>query len=171
MAEILMVMLLLGGAAAFIAEQNKKRKITSPVSDDHLKNIKNFLKKSKFFKEEDAHKLIDIVNKKISGKQEEIIQQNPVPVSIPRAWCPNDKRTTCSLYDKDKHFPTDCIGDINKNQCMDRIKKYVAVENDKISQIEDYCARINDVCVTYKNKKYARKMDHELCGKLIHNCN
>ena len=44
MAEILMAMLLLGGGAAVIAEQQKKRYITSPVSKDHLRKIKKFLK-------------------------------------------------------------------------------------------------------------------------------
>ena len=175
-----MAMLLLGGGAAVIAEQQKKRYITSPVSKDHLKKLKKFLRKSKFFKETDADKLVSIIQKRISGEKDieeqkeiikEITQQNSVPISLPQAWCPNDKRTTCSLYDKDNHFPTYCIGDIDKKQCLQRIQKYVADENDKQSQLEDYCSRVNDVCVTYKNKKYAKPKDHKKCGDLIPNCN
>ena len=182
MAEILLAMLLLGGGAAVIAEQQKKRYITSPVSKDHLKKIKKFLKKSKFFKETDADKIISIVQKRISGEKDieeqneqkeiikEITQQNSVPVSLPQAWCPNDKRTTCSLYDKDEHFPTNCTGDIDKAQCLDRIQKYVADDNNKQSQLEDYCSRVNDVCVSYKNKQYATNQDRQKCGNLIPNC-
>ena len=183
MAEILMAMLLLGGGAAVIAEQQKKRYVTSPVSKSNLKKIKNFLKKSKFFKETDADKIVSIVQKRISGEKDledqdeqkeiikEITQQNTVPVSLPPAWCPNDKRTTCSLYDKDEHFPTNCTGDIDKKQCLDRIQKYVASDNNYKSQIENYCSRINDVCVTYQNKKYATAQERKLCGDLIPNCN
>ena len=185
MAEILLAMLLLGGGAAVIAEQQKKRYITSPVPKDHLKKIKKFLKKSKFFKETDADKIISIVQKRISGEKDkeeeeedeqkeiikEITESNAVPVSLPQAWCPNDKRTTCSLYDKDEHFPTNCTGDIDKKQCLDRIQKYVASDNNYKSQIENYCSRINDVCVTYKNKKYATAQERKLCGDLIPNCN
>jgi len=183
MAEILMAMLLLGGGAAVIAEQQKKRTITSPVSKDHLRKIKKFLKKSKFFKETDADKIISIIQKRISGEKDleeqdeqkeiikEITQQNSVSVSLPQAWCPNDKRTTCSLYDKDNHFPTDCIGDFNKEQCLDRIQKYVADDNNKRNQLEDYCSRVNDVCITYQNKQYATNQDRQRCGNLIPNCN
>tara|TARA_B100000902_G_scaffold388430_1_gene434065 strand:+ start:38 stop:589 length:552 start_codon:yes stop_codon:yes gene_type:complete len=183
MAEILIAMLLLGGGAAVVAEQQKKRYITAPVSNDKLKNIKNFLKKSKFFKEKDADKLVSIIQKRISGEKDleeqqeqkevikEITGQNSVPVSLPQAWCPNDKRTTCSLYDKDQHFPTNCIGDITKTQCINRIEKYIVDENDKQSQLEDYCSRVNDVCVTYQNKQYATNKDHQKCGDLIPNCN
>jgi hypothetical protein len=184
MAEILLAMLLLGGGAAVIAEQNKKRNITSPVNSDILRKMKKFLKKSKFFKETDADKLLDIVQKRISGEKDEeekkqimrikkITDMNTQIVlpTVPQAWCPNDQKTTCSLYDKDQHFPENCIGDVNKQQCLERIKEFVASENNHKSQIDDYCARINDVCITYNNKKYARKMDHELCGNLIPNCN
>ena len=178
MAEILLAMLLLGGGAAVIAEQKKKRYITSPVSKDHLKKIKKFLKKSKFFKETDADKIISIVQKRISEEEEdeqkkiikEITESNEVPVSLPQAWCPNDEKTTCSLFDKDEHFPSDCIGDFNKLQCLDRINTYVADENKK-SQIENYCARINDVCLTYESKQYATALDHKKCGDLISNLN
>jgi hypothetical protein len=184
MAEILLVMLLLGGGAAVIAEQNKKRKMTPSVSRDNLKKIKKFLKKSKFFKEADAGKIVSIINKRINGEKDkeeqkkkktfqEITGMNTqiVPPTVPQAWCPNDKRTTCSLYDKDQHFPKNCIGDVNKQQCLNRIKTFVASDNNHKSQIENYCKRINDVCVTYKNKQYARKMDRELCGNLIPGCN
>ena len=81
-------------------------------------------------------KIVNIVQKRLSGEKEqeeqeeqkiikEITESNAVPVSLPQAWCPNDKRTTCSLYDKDEHFPTNCVGDFNKEQCLDRIKTYV----------------------------------------------
>ena len=183
MAEILLAMLLLGGGAAVVAEQQKKRYVTSPVPKDHLKKIKKFLKKSKFFKETDADKIISILQKRTSGEKDledqdeqkeiikEITESNAVPDSLPQAWCPNDKRTTCSLYDKDEHFPTNCIGDINKKQCLDRIQTYVVSDNNYKSQIENYCSRINDVCVTYKNKKYANAQERKLCGDLIPNCN
>ena len=183
MAEILMAMLLLGGGAAVVAEQQKKRHITSPVPKDHLKKIKKILKKSKFFKESDADKIISIVQKRISGEKDleeqqeqkkiikEITESNSVPVSLPQAWCPNDQRTTCSLYDRDQQFPTNCIGDISKTQCLNRIEKYIVDENDKQSQLEDYCSRVNDVCVTYQNKQYATNKDHENCGDLIPGCN
>tara|TARA_B100001175_G_scaffold235309_1_gene201683 strand:- start:964 stop:1515 length:552 start_codon:yes stop_codon:yes gene_type:complete len=183
MAEILMAMLLLGGGAAVIAEQQKKRTITSPVSEGKLRKIKKFLKKSKFFKETDADKIVSIIQKRISGEKDleeqqeqkevikEITEENSVPVSLPQAWCPNDKRTTCSLFDKDKHFPTDCIGDIDKKQCLDRIQKYIVDDNNKQSQLEDYCSRVNDVCVSYDNKQYATSQDRQKCGNLIPNCN
>ena len=70
MAELLLAMLLLGGGAAVITEQKKKRYITSPVPKEHLKKIKKFLKKSKFFKESDADKIISIVQKRISGEKD-----------------------------------------------------------------------------------------------------
>ena len=183
MAEILLAMLLLGGGAAVIAEQKKKRYITSPVPKEHLKKMKKFLKKSKFFKETDADKIISIIQKRISGETEkeelqkqkdiikEITEQNTIPVTVPQAWCPNDQQTTCSLYDKDQHFPKNCIGDVNKQQCLDRIQKYVASDSDHKKQIQDYCARVNDVCVTYKNKKYAKEKDRQLCKDLIPGCN
>ena len=183
MAEILLGMLLLGGGAAFIAEQKKKRYITSPVSSDNLKKIKKILKKSKFFKETDADKIVSIIQKRLSGEKDkeeiekqkdiikEITEQNTTPVTVPQAWCPNDQKTTCSLYDKDQHFPKNCIGDINKQQCLDRIQTYVASDNNHKKQIKDYCARVNDVCVTYKNKNYAKLADRQLCGDLIPDCN
>ena len=70
MAELLLAMLLLGGGAAVIAEQNKKRYITSPVPKDKFKKLKKILKKSKFFKETDADKIISIVQKRISGEKD-----------------------------------------------------------------------------------------------------
>ena len=179
MAEILLGILLLGGGAAFIAEQKKKRNITLPVPAKELKKLKKMLRKSKFFKETDAMKILNIVQKRVSGEkdreeQKEIIKQitgsNSVPLSLPQAWCPNDEKTTCSLFDKDQYFPSDCIGDFNKSQCLDRINTYVADENKK-SQIENYCARINDVCLTYESKQYATALDHKKCGDLISNCN
>ena len=183
MAELLLAMLLLGGGAAVITEQKKKRYITSPVPKDHLKKIKKFLKKSKFFKESDADKIISIIQKRISGEKDkeeedeqkkiikEITESNAVPVSVPQAWCPNDQRTTCSLYDKDEHFPSGCVGDIDKQKCLERIQTYVAVDNNHKSQIENYCSRVNDVCVTYQNKQYASAKDRKLCGNLISGCN
>ena len=182
MAEILLAMLLLGGGAAAIAEQ-KKRNITLPVPAKEFKQLKKMLKKSKFFKETDAMKIVNIVQKRLSGEKEqeeqeeqkkiikEITESNAVPASLPQAWCPNDKRTTCSLYDKDEHFPSNCVGDFNKEQCLDRIQTYVASDNNHKNQIENYCSRINDVCLTYKSKKYATAKDRKLCGDLISGCN
>ena len=180
MAELLLGMLLLGGGAAVIAEQNKKREITPSVSRANLKKIKKFMKNSKFFKEEDADKLVSIIKKRISGEKDkeeqkkiikEITEQNTIPVTVPQAWCPNEQKTTCSLYDKDQNFPKNCIGDFNKRLCLDRIQKYVVSDKNYENQIQDYCERVNDVCVTYKNKKYAKKIDRELCGDLIPGCN
>ena len=101
----------------------------------------------------------------------EITESNSVPVSVPQAWCPNDQRTTCSLYDKDEHFPSGCVGDIDKQKCLERIQTYVAVDNNHKSQIANYCSRVNDVCVTYQNKQYASAKDRKLCGDLISGCN
>ena len=183
MAEYLLATLLLGVTAAVVAKESKKRNITLPVPAKELKKLKKMLRKSKFFKESDAMKIINIVQKRVSGEkdreereeQKEIIKQitgtNSVPLSLPQAWCPNDEKTTCSLFDKDQYFPSGCIGDIDKKQCLDRIQKYVASDNNYKSQIENYCSRINDVCVTYKNKKYATAREHKLCGDLIPNCN
>ena len=183
MAELLVAMLLLGGGAAVIAEQNKKREITPPVSKDKIKKLKKFMKNSKFFKEVDTDKIVSIIQKRISGEKDkeelqkqkdiikEITEQNTIPVTVPQAWCPNEQKTTCSLYDKDKHFPSDCIGDFNKRLCLDRIQKYVVSDKNYENQIQNYCERVNDVCVTYKNKKYAKKIDRDLCGDLIPGCN
>jgi hypothetical protein len=183
MAEILMAMLLLGGGAAVIVEQHKKRNITLPVPEKEFKKLKKMLKKSKFFKETDALRIVNIVQKRLSGEKDaeereeqqkiikEITNSNGIPNTLPQAWCPNDEKTTCSLFDKDQYFPTDCIGDFTKAQCLDRINTYVADENTKKSQLEDYCSRVNDVCVTYKSKQYATKQDHKKCGDLISGCN
>ena len=182
MAEYLLATLLLGVTAAVVAKESKKRNITLPVPAKELKKLKKMLRKSKFFKESDAMKIINIVQKRVSGEkdreereeQKEIIKQitgtNSVPLSLPQAWCPNDEKTTCSLFDKDQYFPSDCIGDFNKLQCLDRINTYVADENKK-SQLKDYCARVNDVCLTYESKQYATAQDHKKCGDLISGCN
>jgi len=183
MAGILLGMLLLGGSAVVLNKHRIERNITFPVPEKEFRKIQKMLKKSKFFKESDAMKIATIIKKRLSGEKEreereeqkkiikEITEQNTIPVTLPQAWCPNDKRTTCSLYDKDQYFPKDCIGDINKVQCLDRINTYVVDENNKQSQIKDYCSRVNDVCITYKSKQYATKQDRKKCGDLIPGCN
>ena len=182
MAEFLLAMLLLGGGAVVINEQRKKkRNITLPIPEKDFKELKKVLKKSKFFKEKDALKIANIVKKRLNGKKDEqeqqkeiiknIIESNTVPVSLPRAWCPNDEKTTCSLFDKDQHFPEKCIGDFTKEQCLNRINTFVANENDIKKQLEDYCSRVNDVCVTYEKKHYPTKQDRKICGDLFSDCN
>ena len=183
MAGILLGMILLSGSAIALNEHRKKRNITLPLPEKQFRELQKGLRKSKFFKESDAMKIATIIKRRLSGetereereKQKKIIkkitEKNSVPVSLPQAWCPNDKKTTCSLFDKDKYFPEDCVGDFNKLQCLDRINKYVADEDNVTSQIKDYCSRVNDVCVTYKNKKYATTRDRKICGDLISGCN
>jgi hypothetical protein len=173
MAEILLAMLLFGGGAAIINEQTKKRNRTK---EPFLKDLRDFLKKSKYFNLSDMNKIIEISNEikiqpspKITPTPEPDL--NSILNSKPKAWCPNESNTTCSLHVRDVNFPSYCIGDIDKEQCLQRIGKYVADENDKKNQLKEYCQRINDVCVEYKNPNFASKQDCTNCDKLIPNCN
>lgn len=173
MAAILLAMLLFGGGVAIVNEQAKMRKTTA---EPFFKEIKDFLTKSKYFNLKDMNKIIEVSEKiKAQPSPTPNVALEPDLSSIlnkkPEAWCPDKNNTTCSLQVRDVNFPMNCIGDISEEQCLQRIGKYIADENDKKVQLEEYCQRVNDVCVDYKNPNFATKQDCTKCDILIPNCN
>lgn len=178
MAGILIAMLLLGGGVAIINEQAKTRKTTKEpkLKVPKLKDLENFLKKSKFFKVEDMPKLLKIADdiKKRRKPTPSVTVEPDIDYILnkkPEAWCPSENDNTCFLHVRDKNFPMNCVGDISKDHCLRRIGKYIANENNKKVQLEEYCQRVNDVCVEYRNPDFATKQDCTKCDTLIPKCN
>lgn len=173
-ALFVIALLFLGGVV--LSENTKMRNTTK----EPLNELIQFLKKSKFFKLEDMDAMLEMAREikeessTTPSPENDILNENDINSilnSKPKAWCPSGNNTTCSLHVRDVNFPSHCIGDFSKEQCLQRIGKYIADETDKKKQLNEYCQRINDVCLEYKNPDFASKTDCTQCGTAIPNCN